>query len=293
VSGVSALRQKTDEVGVKAELRRTMSENLSGAVSIASSWRDGSNWLKVNSGRGVTEVPDPSDPVNGFGPEAIFMPTLANRHRDKLKLLADWQAMEQLSLQFSAEGGKDTFTTPSSQGLRDASMNLFNVDFDYALSETWSLNGYVSWGQQKYLQARPAGYIMSFDDTGTYLGLGVTGKASSKIRVGGGLAFTNDKSVYAQGLEATAPAISSTLLAATGGLPDILFRQLALKMYGTYDIDKRSSVRLNLLYQRSQWNDWAWGYNGVPYTYSDGTTLSQKPDQRVGYVGIAYVYGWP
>ena len=293
VSGVSALRQKTDEAGMKLELRRSMSADFSGAVSVSSSWRNGSNWLKVNSGRGVTEVTDPSDPATGFGPDAIFMPTLANRHRDKAKLVADWQPTERLSLQFSAEAGQDRYSTPSAVGLQSSAMSLVNVDFDFALSDAWSVNGYLSRGGQRYHQVRPAGSIMSFDNTGTYAGLGVSGKASGKVRVGGGLAWVNDASVYAQGLEASANASSAALLAASGGLPDIVFRQLALNMFGTYDIDKRSSVRLNLLYQRSRWNDWAWSYNGVPFAYSDGTTLNQKPDQRVAFMGIAYSYGWP
>jgi Putative outer membrane beta-barrel porin, MtrB/PioB len=126
---------------------------------VSSSRRDGSNWLRVNSGLGVTEVPDPNDPANGFGPEAIFMPTLANRQRDKLKLLVDWQPLEVMSLQFSAEAGRDSYTTPSSQGLRNADMNLFNADWDLAISTNWSVNGYVSRGNQSYLQSRPAGYI--------------------------------------------------------------------------------------------------------------------------------------
>lgn len=293
IAGTSALRQKTDETGVRAELRRAMSENFSAAISVASSRRDGSNWLKDNSGRGVTEVTDPADPNTGFGPSAIFMPRLANRQRDKVRLLADWQPTERLSLQFSAEDGKDRFMTPNEQGLRSTGMNLFNIDWDFALSDKWSLNGYLSQGNQRLHQTRPAGYILSFDNTGTYLGLGVAGKPNAKIEVGGGLSFANDTSVYAQTLAATADAGSVALLAATGGLPDIVFRQTTLKLFGKYALDKRSAVRLDLLYQRSQWNDWTWGYNGVPFTYSDGTTVSQKPTQNVGFVGVTYTYRWP
>lgn len=293
VAGISALRQKTDETGVRAELRHTMSETFSGALSVASSRRDGSNWLKDNSGRGVTEVVDPTNPGTGFDSSAVFMPTLANRQRDKVRLLAHWQPTERLSLQFSAEDGTDRFTTPSEQGVRSTGMNQFSVDWDFALSDRWSLNGYLSQGNQRLHQVRPAGYILSFDNTGTYAGLSVVGKPTGKLEVGGGLSITDDTSVYAQTLDATASAGSAALLAATGGLPDIVFRQTTLRLFGKYAVDKRSAVRLDLLHQRSKWNDWAWGHDGVPFTYSDGTTVSQKPDQQVTFIGVTYVYSWP
>jgi hypothetical protein len=56
IAGVSALRQDTDESVVRAELRRRLSENVSGSVTLSHSRRDGSNWLRDNSGLGVTAV---------------------------------------------------------------------------------------------------------------------------------------------------------------------------------------------------------------------------------------------
>ncbi|HQX47722.1 MAG TPA: MtrB/PioB family outer membrane beta-barrel protein, partial [Steroidobacteraceae bacterium] len=82
-------------------------EQLSGAISVSRSRRDGSNWLRDNSGTGVTEVPDASDPSTGFA-RGIFMPTLADRQRDKLRLQADWQPSDELSLQ--REIGRDEET---------------------------------------------------------------------------------------------------------------------------------------------------------------------------------------
>ena len=87
-----------------------------------------------------------------------------------------------------------------------------------------------------------------------------------------------------------ARSYSCALLAASGGLPNIVFRQTALKLFGKYELDKRSAVRVDLMHQRSNVNDWAWGYNGVPYAYSDGTTVSQKPTQSVSVLGVTYVY---
>ncbi len=289
VEGVSALRQKTDETGVRAELRRTMSEDVSGAVSLASSWRKGSDWLQPNSGTGVTTVTDPSA---AFGQAAVFMPTLADRRRDKAKLTVNWQASEGLALQFLAEGGRDEFSSPTSyqQGLESARLNMFGIDFDYTLSEAWHLNGYVSQGSQRVQQSRFAGYILSFQDTTTGVGLGFTGKPNAKLEVGGNLSYINDKNVYAQGLDAFAPPESAALLTATGGLPNVVFRQTSLSLFGKYEIDKKSALRINVVYQHSQVNDWMWGYNSTPYAYSDATTLVQQPNQSVGLVGVTYLY---
>ena len=86
---------------------------------------------------------------------------------------------------------------------------------------------------------------------------------------------------------------SAALLAATGGLPNIVIRQASLKLFGKYDLDKASAVRMDLLYQHASVSDWAWSYGGVPYTYSDGTTVSQKPKQSVAVVGVTYIYKLP
>lgn len=286
IAGTSALRQETNETTVRAELRRRMSENMSGAISLSSSERDGSGWLKDNAGLGVTEV-SANDPSFAT---AVFMPTLADRQRDKVKLQADWTPNKDLSLQFSAEHGTDEYDTPSVYGLRDTRMNQLNLDWAYALSSRWALNGYLSRGQQTFNQTRYAGYVMSFENTSASIGLGFTGKPTSQLQVGGTLSYVDDTSEYTQGLDSSASAYSAASLAASGGLPDITFRQTALKLFGSYALDKKSAVRVDLIYQKSSYNDWAWSYNGVPYRYSDGTTVTQNADQSVSYIGVTYIY---
>ena len=292
VAGISALRQNTDEGTLRAELQRTMSETFTASIALEGSRRDGSNWLKPNSGTGVTEVPDPSVPGSGLNSTSIYMPTLADRDRNKLQLRANWQPQENLSLQFNADTGKDRYKVPSPQGLQDSNMNLVAVDFDYAWTESWSFNGWFSQGRQSLNQARAAGYIMAFRNTNTAYGLGVVGRPSGKVEVGANLSYIEDRNVYTQSLDAFAPPDSVALLATTGGLPDVMFRQGNLKLYGKYAVDKASSVRLDFWYQHSKLSDWTWGYSGVPFTYSDGTTVGQKPDQKVGLIGMSYIYQW-
>ena len=293
ISGVSALRQTTSESGGTAELRRMMSQDFSGAVSVSSSQRRGSNWLKDNSGLGVTEVSNPADPITGFASSAVFMPTLANRQRDKAKIFVDWVPSEALTLQFSAETGSDSYSAPSNYGIRSSRMGQFSVDAGYALSDKWGLTAFASQGTQRLNQARAAAYVLAYDNSSTMIGLGFTGKPMGTLEVGGSLSYIDDRSVYAQKLDASADAYSAALLAASGGLPDIVFRQTALKLFGKYTLDKRSAVRMDLMHQRSSFNDWAWGYNGVPYVYSDGSTVSQKPTQSVSVIGVTYIHQLP
>ena len=292
VAGVTALRRKTDETGVRAELRHRMSDELSGAISIESRRRDGSHWLRDNSGVGVTEVSDPSAPGVGFS-TGIFSPTLADRKRDKVRLHADWQPTEKLSLQLVAEGGRDRFESPSVYGLRSAGMNQVSLDWTYAISESWGLNGYASRGRQRLDQARPDAAIIDYDNRSTTLGLGFTGKPMAKLEVGGSFAFIDDRNVYNQTLDATAGAGSAALLAATGGLPDIVFRQSSLKLFGKYTLDKQSAVKLEFTHLRSRWSDWAWGSNGTPFVFSDGTTLNSRLVQKVSFIGVTYIHRWP
>jgi MtrB/PioB family decaheme-associated outer membrane protein len=290
VSGISALRQRTDETGYRAELRRTLSESFSGAIGFEHSQRNGSNWLRDNSGLGVTEVADPAAPGSGLGPNSIYMPTLANRERDKIKLRADWQPSATLAMQFRVEDGRDTFNTPGAQGLRSTGMGSAAVDWTYALNDLWNLNGYASQGRQRLHQSRPAGYILSFVDTTDNLGVGVSGKPRLDLELGGQLSYANDVSVYNQTLDATASADSVALLAASGGLPNTVFRQTTLKLFGKYELNPKSSLRAEIVHQRSRLSDWTWGYAGVPFAYSDGTTLWQKPNQAVTMLALTYSY---
>jgi MtrB/PioB family decaheme-associated outer membrane protein len=291
VSGITALRQKTDETTLRAELRRRMNEDFSGALSVSHATRHGSNWLRDNSGLGVTETPDPGDPATGFA-TGIFMPTLADRERDAVKLTGDWQPTEALQLQVSAQVGRDRYDTPSAYGLRSSGMGHVSLDAGYMLSEKWRIDGYASHGSERLRQSRPGGYIMAFDSTSTGVGLGLSGSPRAKVRAGAGVSYVHDRSEYDQALDPLADAGTAALLAATGGLPDIVFRQAAFRLFGSYEIDARSSIRIDLVHRRTTWTDWAWRFDGVPFAYSDGTTVDPSARRSETFAGVRYAFRW-
>jgi hypothetical protein len=288
--GVTAERQKTDETTWRGELRRQMSEDFSGAVVLEQSRRTGSNWLRDNSGLGVTEV-DANAPGIGFE-RGIFMPTLADRRRQKVRLLADWQPLEALSVQAALDTGTDRFEAPGVYGLRASGMRQLTLDATYAITDDWSLNGFFARGRQTLNQGKPDASFITFRNRETHFGVGVTGKASSKVQLGANLSFLQDRATFDQSLDATASPANAALLAATGGLPPIKFRQHILRLSGRYAIDKKSALSAELAHYRTRWDDWAWGFNGTPFVFADGTVGTRQASQSVNVLRVVYTYQW-
>ena len=59
-------------------------------------------------------------------------------------------------------------------------------------------------------------------------------------------------------------------------------------MFANYALDPRSDVRVDVIYQHFHTDDWQWGYNGVPFLYSDNTTVSQPMTQNAVFIGARY-----
>ncbi|WP_374261421.1 MtrB/PioB family decaheme-associated outer membrane protein [Zoogloea sp.] len=289
VAGLSGLRQKTEESGYRLELRRAMTETVSGAVAYSNSDRSGSSWLQPNSGTGVTAVSDAAI----YGRTAIFPMSMVDRNREKLKATADWSATERLSVQFMAEWGEDKFSAPTTKGLRASYMGFYGIDAVYALSDDWRLTGFWSRGDQTMHIDHSTGYMAALRNRTETFGLGVNGKPSSRLVVGGDLLLSADKDKYQQDLDASASAANQTLLATSGGLPDVTFRQFTVRMFGKYAVEKNSAVRLDFIHQRTKLNEWTWGYNGTPFVYSDNSTVYLNPRQSVSYLGATYIIALP
>lgn len=290
VGGISALRQNTNENTLFADVRRQLSDEFSGSVAISQSQRTGSNWLQPNRGTGVTAV---ADSAAALGSTALYMPNLADRQRNKVRLFTDWLMTENASLQISAEEGRDYFNAPSAYGLQSSRFNQLGLDLSYALATDWNVSTSLALGSQTSLQARPAGYVLAFEDKSYTASVGVTGKASAKLDVGANWAYVADLNAYNQRLDVNASAGDAKLLASGFGLPDTQFSQQTVRLFGRYALEKSSSVRLDFVHQTVQNNDWAWMLNGVPFVFSDGSTVAQKATQNVNYLGATYTYMLP
>ncbi|MDD5175046.1 MAG: MtrB/PioB family decaheme-associated outer membrane protein [Sterolibacterium sp.] len=279
IGGLSALREETREEGYRAELRRTMSETLNAGISYVYAKREGSSWLSVAPGAGFPAVSDAAI-YNRYG---SFPMTLEDRQRDKVKLSADWTPFEALSLQFMLEDGKDTYTGPTEKGLRDTGMKSYGVDAAWKISDAWKLTGYLNQGRQTLHIDHSTGYLAELENINTSIGFGVLGKPSAKLEVGGDLSYLDDNNHYRQGM-------SNGAALAGGGLPDVKYRLTTLKLFGKYALEKNVDFRIDLAHQRARLEEWTWGYNGVPFAYSDNTSVGLQPNQSVTYLGATYIY---
>lgn len=298
LAGFNGLREDTTEVGYRAELRRSISETLIGAVGFSHSKRDGSDWYNLCTNTGCTAAGlvygglYSGDVLSAATKNTGAYPfTLTDRTRDKVRLSADWSASERLSVQFVAEGGDDKYEPPSSAGLQKSKLSLYSVDASFVVSERWKLHGYVSQGDQTINTGQNTGYRAELEDTNTAIGVGLTGKPNGRLELGAKLSYINDVNKYAFGLyplNTNAGAIAQ--VNTYGGLPDVTYRETKLNLYGKYALKKNADVRVDLIHFRAKLNEWAWGYNGVPFTYQDNTTVSIDPNQSVTLVGVTYIY---
>ncbi len=267
VSPLSGLREDTRELGYRAELQRSMSETINASIAYVQSKRNGSSWVNVGA----------------YNATGAYPMTMADRTRNKVRVSADWTPSNDLSLQFMLENGKDSYDTPSSKGLRDTGMSSYGVDAAYGVSENWKLTAYVNQSRQTLHIDHNVGYLAELEDVSTSVGLGVVGKPIDKLELGGDLSMLDDSNRYKLSM-ATGAAIVG------GGLPDVDYRMTRLDLYGKYALQKNSTIRVDLIHQSLQFDEWTWSSNGTPFAYSDNTTVSMQPTQSVNFLGARYVY---
>ena len=122
------------------------------------------------------------------------------------------------------------------------------------------------------------------------MGVPSGGRVSPRLQVGADFMWIEDTLEYFQLADPLASPANKALLDSTGGLPDVTYKLLRLKLYGEYALQKNSAVRLDLVYNYSFFNEWTYNFNGIPYLYSDNTTLGAQEKQTVTFIGASYIY---
>ena len=278
-SGQAAVvRAKNDEIGYRAEMRKSLSETLNGAVSVGHSFRNGSKWMTATNGTDPT-VAEGAAQGAGYNLFPLFWMDLK---RDKLKGSVDWAATSALSFQASAEIASETYYAPTKRGARDAKSTGLNLDATYALSDNWKMNGWYSRNDVILdINSGAGGYMAGMRQLGHNLGLGVRGAPTGKLEVGADFTFAYEVNRTGTGEQGSLQANS---------LPAAAFRQLNLNIFGKYALDKSADIKVSLVHQRYYSNEWYWNNNGTSFFYSDGTTVTQKDQQNVTFIGAAYIY---
>jgi hypothetical protein len=115
------------------------------------------------------------------------------------------------------------------------------------------------------------------------LSLGVVGTPIAKYEVGANLTYVKDSNRYPLQLSSGLPLVG-------GGLPDVNYSVSRLNLFAKRALEKNASLRVDLVHQRTELDDWGWGYNGIPFTYSDNSRVTQQASQNVTYLGVTYIY---
>ena len=49
-------------------------------------------------------------------------------------------------------------------------------------------------------------------------------------------------------------------------------------------------MRVDFIHHRTSFNEWTYSPNGIPFLYSDNTTISAQEKQSVSFIGASYIY---
>ncbi|MDH4150722.1 MAG: MtrB/PioB family outer membrane beta-barrel protein, partial [Betaproteobacteria bacterium] len=71
-------------------------------------------------------------------------------------------------------------------------------------------------------------------------------------------------------------------------------RLTRLKLFGKYNLDKNSGLRLDYIFDRYSSNDptWTGWTNPASSGYGEGTVISQPSPQNVNFIGIRYFHSF-
>lgn len=269
------MRAATDETTYRLQLRKSLSDTLNGSIAYLYGDREGSDYTTSNQ-VGTLFV----SPVN-----------TADRERNKVRVALDWAPTDALGVQFNIETATDKYgNNARSQGLHEGNADLLSLDASYQLSEEWQVGGWYSWNTNdahfiNYQAAARQG-IRRQNDTGNALGLSLAGQINAKTKVGAELSWADDKTVFEQ---------SNSDGVATGAIaPNINSRITRIKFHADYAVDKHANVRLDLIHERWNSDDWQWRYtDGKPWqfgTATDGTTVIVTPKQNATFIGARYIF---
>ncbi len=289
-------RETVNEATYRVELRRAVSQTVTGALSVAHSKRDGSEWLD-------NRLDDPT--FNIIAP--IYT---ADRDRNTVRLVVNWMPSDPLSVNFRADQSRDDYTGRNTEtngydvGPREGKASNYSVDASYVFSESVTGTAWLSHGDTRMSEAtcqersatlpgNPGGtcqtggtnyaWVGDVKNLADNFGLGLRAKATSRVDVGADVTYAKVRDEY--GLSAL-DANTAAQLTSQGPLPDITTKVTTVRLYGKYALDRKSGVRVDWIYDQYQTDDWTWSR----WIYSDGTTALQDPNQKVNYVGVSYYY---
>ena len=286
-------RAEIDETTYRVELRRSLAGTLNGRIAYAFSQRDGSEFTPA-----AADAPQ----ANLINPIHI-----ADRDRNKIKLMLDWTPLEPLTLTFNAEYAQDEYGHSDSRpyGLRDGTASVFSLDAAYTITEKWQITGWYTRDNAKATQvgqrnanggAAEAVKEAHLEDTGDTFGAGLRGELMPRLKAGLELLYSKNVNRYPETITLTgAGGTFPTVGGVTGApLPNITNTVTRIRLHAAYAVQKTSEVRVEYTHERWKTDDWSWMFaNGAPFTYgttTDGTQVTQAPEQTADWLAVRYIY---
>lgn len=299
-----AYREEVTDQTVRIELRKALSDSLNGKIMLARSDRTGGKWDLLDGTPTAGMVTFST--TTGVAAPLQF----ADRKRDKIKLMADWNPVDPLSLQFFYEYGKDAypFTPPSGNaqmGMADGGTDLVGLDAAFRINDNWKVNGFYSLNQNKTHQnevytPRLAGdqnctgvlatnsctpWMADLDMRGEVFGLGLNGSVA-QWTLGAKYLYSQDTTKY--GITFNPAGVGSSVPAGAGVLPDTVYSISRLNLSGGYALSKATRLRLDYVYDLRKMDDYTW----ANWTFTDGTRVNVSPTQATQLVGMTITHSF-
>jgi MtrB/PioB family decaheme-associated outer membrane protein len=283
---VVSFREETDEQTYRLALRRSISDTITGELTYAHSDRDGSNFLTNTVVGGA------------LGSNLIAPLHLADRVRDKTRLLLTWTPTEPLSVQFAANIAEDDYEgsrTDLDIGVRKGEQEFYSLDANYQFSEIWQASLWLSTSsndldQATCVNASSVGVCFNSTSSPTWEsqlgsdeeagGFSLQGKFGENFSLGADVQYSHIQDKFEQS------AITPNAVIAV--IPDIETRITTATLFGKYDLNARSTIRVDLAYDLYRTDDWTWS----TFTYIDGTHAFNDPHDDAYFVGVSYAYRW-
>jgi MtrB/PioB family decaheme-associated outer membrane protein len=281
-------REKTDETSLRAELRRSISDSLTGAVSMIHSVRGGSPFLVNLNNASTATTGDLVAPLH-----------LADRDRNTWRLTLNWMPSDPLSLSFRFDESRDKYAgtglVPFDFGPRKGRAQNTSLDGAYAFSPALQATAWVSRNINSFedalcrsnapnvCPATAANPIWGADlrNTANSFGLGLRAKASAKLELSADVAETRVRD------KMNLLAISPTTPLAV--LDEIHTKVTTWTLSAKYALQRNSGLRATFVHDQYRTDDWTfanWNYTPA----EGGTTIRQAPNQKVNFLGLSYYY---
>lgn len=286
-----SFREKTDETTLRAELRRSISETLTGALAYIHGERGGSDWL-VNTFVSSATTATSSNQVAPLH--------LADRDRDMVRLTLNWMPTDPLSVNLRLDQARDQYSGRGfgvvDQSVRKGKAENYSLDLAYSFTDNvqgtawYSVNDTGVESQQcrsnngdvctPGTQQVWGSHVKNLADS---FGLGLRVKVSKKFEWGADLTESRVRD------EILLNSIAGT---AVTPINDVIHTKVtSLKLSAKYALQRNSGVRVMYSYDRYRTDDWTWAYWNYTPT-EGGTTVLQNPNQKVNFIGVAYYYRW-